>query len=85
MTETPEIELKKVHQRSDGKWDVVHCTKEGVIGEAINKTPFETREEAEAMHQAIQASKGKSGVFSTVIETKSDGEGNLIVEGHFTT
>ena len=101
-----EIEFKKVVKSKRGAgYDVVHCTEEGKIGEPINKKPFKTREEAEKMHRAIQASKhgssgrgkatgpqsgagkpgGKSYTFYTdSIEFKTDGEGNLIVEGHAT-
>ena len=50
------IELKKVEKRGE-KWCVIHCTGPKA-GKPIKC--FDSKEKAEAMHRAIQASKHKS-------------------------
>lgn len=45
---------KKVVQRGE-KWCVVHCHEDGSVGETIKC--FDTKQEADAMHRAIQANK----------------------------
>lgn len=57
------IQLDKVVKRGN-KWCVVHCHPDGSIGKTIKC--FATKQQAEAMHRAIQAQKHGSAFYGNV-------------------
>lgn len=62
------FQTDKVVKRGS-QWCVVHCHPDGSIGETIKCFP--TKEQAEAMHRAIQAHKSKSSLDLTVMELEN--------------